>query len=265
MVRLNWNAAGERRFETGVDRGVLYLSGIPGVPWNGLTAVNEAVDGGSIEAYYLDGVKYLNVLGSSEFEAKIDAFSSPREFSRCEGSVSLAGGLSATQQPSIEFGLSYRTLVGNDLEGAKAGYKIHLVYNITAEQTDRSHSTVSDSPEAATLSWNLHTRPEKLAGTKPTAHLVIDSTATDRSLLEVFEGYIYGHDGLEPRLPPVTSLLHLFTFWYPFPEEPAFNFLGRTEVAPSGGSDGDAWIFEGELYYKESGVWQAYVNSPMFY
>ena len=226
MVRLNWNAAGSRRFETGVDRGVLYLAEIPGVPWYGLTAVNESTNGGDAEGYYLDGYKYLDVRTSEEFEATLEAFSSPDEFDVCDGTVSIANGLSITQQPRQSFGLSYRTLIGNDLEGSNLGYKLHLVYNATADPADRTHTTVSDSPDAPTLSWALSTKPEKIQGVRPTAHLVVDSTKADPSLVEFLEELLYGTEELNPALPSPREMVSLFRAWNEVIKFEAPNYLG---------------------------------------
>ena len=209
MTRMTWSDPGTRFFETGVDRGVLYVNNVA-VVWNGLVSISESPTGGEAKAYYQDGVKYLNVATSEEFAATLDAFSSPKEFAPCDGTGSIAKGLFATQQPRRAFSLSYRTLVGNDLEAQNHGYKIHLVYNALAAPASRTYSTTSDTTEPSTLSWSLTTLPPSLTGLKPTAHFVIDSRETPRMLLAAIEDMLYGTDGTDPRMPLVSELIELF-------------------------------------------------------
>lgn len=210
MTRMLWGDSGNRFFETGVDRGVLYLSDQDGVPWNGLTSVEESPTGGEARPYYQDGVKFLNISGREEFEATIEAFSSPTEFGVCDGTVSIQKGLFVTQQPRRAFGLSYRTMVGNDLDGVEHGYKIHLVYNALAAPSSRANSTMTNSPEATTLSWAITTLPPSFTGYKPTAHLVIDSRTTPKGLLSAIEDILYGSDAADPRMPLVSELISMF-------------------------------------------------------
>lgn len=211
MVRLTWNAVGERRYETGVDRGVLYLPSTPGVVWNGLTSVNEDSSGGDVEPYYLDGIKYLNIASRADFSATIEAYSCPPEFRVCDGTRPIAPGLFATQQRRRPFNLSYRTLMGDDVQGDKLGYKIHLVYNALTEPSDRAHTTRSDTPEVSTLSWKILTIPETLTGLAPSAHLIVDSTLLTETALSALESVLYGTDVSAPRLPLPTELVTLIT------------------------------------------------------
>lgn len=210
MTRLAWGAHGERFFETGTDRGVLYLTGAPGVPWNGLKAVNESPTGGEPRPYYLDGYKYLNVASAEEYAATLEAFSSPREFAVCDGTLGIHNGLFVTQQPRSQFGLSYRTLVGNDKDGDQHGYKIHLVYNALAAPSQRNNQTTGDGVNPLTLSWSITTQPPLLTGIKPTAHFVIDSRFTPRTLLATIEDILYGSIDGDPRMPSVQELSELF-------------------------------------------------------
>lgn len=210
MTRLAWGAHGERFFETGTDRGVLYLTGAPGVPWNGLKAVNESPTGGEPRPYYLDGYKYLNVASAEEYAATLEAFSSPREFAVCDGTLGIHNGLFVTQQPRSQFGLSYRTLVGNDKDGDQHGYKIHLVYNALAAPSQRNNQTTGDGVNPLTLSWSITTQPPLLAGIKPTAHFVIDSRFTPPVLLKTIEDILYGSIDGDARLPSVQELADLF-------------------------------------------------------
>lgn len=210
MARLIWGAAGERLFETGVDRGVLYVGSSSGVPWNGLTSVSESVTGGEARPYFLDGIKYLNVAAATEFEATIEAFSSPDEFKVCDGIASMNNGLFATQQPRRPFNFSYRTLVGNDVEGQDYAYKIHLIYNALSAPAERANSTISESQTPMTMSWPITTLPPTTPGMKPTAHLIIDATQTSHMMLEYIEGILYGNESNAPRMPNMAELVSVF-------------------------------------------------------
>ena len=232
MTKLTWGAAGERFFEAGVDRGVLYVPGLAGVSWNGLKAVKEAPTGGEPKPYYIDGFKYANIASAEEFQASIEAFSSPSEFSVCDGTVQLAVGLFVTQQPRKSFGLSYRTLIGDDLTGLGLGYKIHLVYNALAAPAGRDNSTMTQSLDPLELSWDISTRPPAAAfGYKPTAHLVIDSRKVDPDLLAVLEGYLYGANGLLPSLPTPAQIISQFTTWKSLALVEPLNFIGSLASA----------------------------------
>jgi hypothetical protein len=210
MARINWDARGERYFEIGVDRGVLYLPSVAGVPWTGLTAVNEEPTGAEERSYYLDGLKYLNLRSAEEFEATIEAFNSPAEFNVCDGTVSIHNGLFATQQPRKSFGLSYRTLLGNDLDGMDHAYKIHLVYNALAAPATRNNTTLSDSVDPAKFSWKITTLPPPVTGVKRTAHFVIDSRTADPAVLAEVEDFLYGTTEADAALPTPDELIAIF-------------------------------------------------------
>lgn len=216
MTQLNWGTVGERFYEAGTDRGVLYLPGVNGVSWNGLTAVKEAPSGGDPQPLYIDGFKYSNLSGAEEFEATIEAFSSPREFGVCDGTASLSNGLFITQQPRKQFGLSYRTRLGNDIAGLDHGYKIHLVYNALAAPSARDNATMSDSTTPLGLSWKITTMPPPLAFFKPSAHFVVDSTLTPSDILEELESILYGTDATTPRLITPAEIVKLFEPFVPF-------------------------------------------------
>lgn len=211
MPRLIWGAAGERFFETGLDRGVLYLPSDPGVVWNGLISISESPDGGEAKPYYLDGIKYLNVSASEEYAATISAYFYPREFGVCDGQVSIQNGLIATQQPRKSFGLSYRTRVGNDVVSSDFSYKIHLVYNALAEPSSRQNSTLGGSTDPSSFSWVISTKPPTITGYKPTAHLVIDARFTDPTILATVEDILYGTETDLARLPDPDELIAIFT------------------------------------------------------
>lgn len=230
MAKLDWGIMDQRFYEAGADRGVLYPVTGPGVPWTGLVSVDERSSGGGPQAYYVDGLKYANLVEATEFEATLTALSAPSEFAACDGSLSIGYGLFATEQPRKSFGLSYRTLIGDAGQGLDRGYKIHLIYNALAAPTSRTNATLSDSPDVVNLSWEISTRPDQASGFKPTAHLVIDSTKSDPMLLALLEALIYGHEGLAPRLPSVKDLVTLFSSWSPFALGVPPKFAGAVSV-----------------------------------
>lgn len=210
MARLTWGAFGERFFEVGVDRGVLYLTGQAGVPWNGLTAVSESPSGGDARPFYLEGQKYLNFSASEEFEATIQAFGAPAEFAVCDGTAMIMNGLFVTQQRRQSFGLSYRTRVGNDSNGVDHGYKLHLVYNALAAPSERGNATIGDSTDPISFSWAITTVPAGVAGFRPTAHYLVDSRQTHPTTLAYLEAILYGSDGENPRQPTASELKDIF-------------------------------------------------------
>ena len=202
---LVWDKSGERIYETGVQKGVLYpqVAGAypKGVAWNGLTKVSEKPTGAEATALYADDIKYLNLISNEDFEASIEAYTYPDEFAECDGSATIAKGVTIGQQKRKVFGLCYRTTVGNDTDGADYGYKLHIIYGATAAPTEKGYGTVNDSPEAITFSWELKTTPVNVKGFKPTASLTIDSTKVDTSNLEALEKILYGSDTAAARLP----------------------------------------------------------------
>ena len=199
MARLEWDKVGERYYETGVDRGVLYVQNDgtypAGVAWSGLTTVTESPSGAEATPLYADNIKYLNLMSNEDFACTIEAYTAPDEFAECDGRSSLAKGVSITQQKRKMFGFSYRTKLGNDIDGDEHGYLIHLVYGCLAAPSERSRTTINDSPEATTMSWEVSTTPVNVTGFKPTAHVVIDSTKADPTKLAAFEDILYGKDG----------------------------------------------------------------------
>lgn len=210
MTRLEWGVVGERFYETGVDRGVLYVTDGDGVAWNGLVSVSEAPTGGESRPYYLDGVKYLNLSSGEEFEATIEAYTYPDEFIQCEGTAAIQNGLFVTQQSKKAFGLAYRTRIGNDVNGTDHGYKIHLVYNALAGPSPRGNLTISDTAEAFNFTWQITTKPPSTREFKPASHFIIDSRETPGDLLAILEDILYGASGTSPRLPSVSELLFIF-------------------------------------------------------
>jgi hypothetical protein len=221
MTQLLWDQTGERLYETGVDHGVLYIpnnSGIynTGFAWNGLTAVTESPTGAETTPTYADNIKYLNLVSVEEFGATIEAYTFPEEFAQCDGSILYEGGVSVGQQTRKTFGLSYRTLLGNDVLATDYGYKLHLVYGALAAPSEKPYATVNDTPEAINFSWEVTTTPV-LVGTvagipfKPTASMVIDSTTVDAGALAELEALLYGTVGTDPSLPLPAAVLDIFT------------------------------------------------------
>ena len=214
MSKIVWDKTGERIFETGVKNGVLYPidnQGIysNGVAWNGLTAVTESPSGAEATPLYPDHMKYLNLMSAEEFGATIEAYTYPDEFAECDGSASIATGVNIGQQARKIFGLSYKTTIGNDVDGNDHGYKLHIIYGAQASPSEKAYATINDSPEAITFSWEVTTTPVNVTGFKPTASLVIDSTKADKAKLTALEEILYGKDptnegssdGVNPRLP----------------------------------------------------------------
>lgn len=210
MSRISWNDYGSRHYEAGLDRGVLYIDNRPGVPWNGLIAVNESPSGGNISSYYLDGIKYLDHPGQEEYQAEIEAYTYPEEFSECEGVKHAAYGLYVTNQKKKPFGLTYRTKIGNDEKQLDHGYKIHLIYNAIVEPSDRDYETLDDDVEPLTFTWSIFTKPPEFNGYWPTSHFVIDSRKIPSHLRRQLEDILYGSETTFPRLPSVQELLFLF-------------------------------------------------------
>lgn len=196
MSKLIWDQTGERLYETGVKNGVLYIptNGVysMGVAWNGLTTVTESPSGAEATALYADDIKYLSLMSTEEFGATVEAYTYPDEFAQCDGSASLAKGVSIGQQPRKTFGLSYKTTVGNDVDGNDYGYKLHLIYGALAAPSEKAYSTINDSPEAITFSWEITTTPVNVTGYKPTASITIDSTKVDSEKLAALEKILYG-------------------------------------------------------------------------
>jgi hypothetical protein len=205
MAKIVWDQIGERFYETGVKNGVLYVQDDEGnygngVAWNGLTAVTESPSGAEATALYADDIKYVNLMSAEEFGATIEAYTYPDEFEACDGSASLAAGVSIGQQPRKAFGLCYKTVVGNDVQGNALGFKIHLIYGAKAAPSERAFQTINDSPEAITFSWELTTTPVNVSGYQPTANLVIDSTKVAPEALAKIEAKLFGTESEEPIL-----------------------------------------------------------------
>lgn len=212
MVQLEWDKIDERRFETGIDRGVLYLEDGRGVSWSGFTSVDENV-AETTSPFFLDGVKYLDVPTISDYEATLKAFTYPDEFLEYEGMLSLGGGLYADDQPPKQFSLSYRTLVGDGLRGIEFGYRTHLVWNLIASIDAKSFTTNTNIQNLSDFTWKVSSLPETIPGYRPTAHAYIDSTKIDPFLLADLEAILYGTDEVEARLPSLSELNDFLADW----------------------------------------------------
>lgn len=210
--KLVWDATGEKTYETGLDHGVLYPINsngeyTPGVAWNGLSSVSESPSGAEANAIYADNIKYLNLYSAEEFGATIEAYTYPDEWALCDGSADLADGVVLGQQDRKTFGLCYRTVLGNDVDGDKHGYKLHLIYSAKASPSERQYQTINDSPEAITFSWEITTTPINVTGHKPVSCITIDSTKADSTKLGTLMQILYGtpasgnNEAVEPRLP----------------------------------------------------------------
>ncbi len=216
MSVLTWDQIGERLYETGVDRGVLYIPDAGGVydtgfAWNGLTTITDSPTGAEVTKTYADNIAYLSLLSLEELNVTIEAYTYPDEFAECDGSATPQAGVSLGQQTRKRFGLAYRTRLGNDLEGADHGYKLHLLYGCLAAPSEKAYASINDSPEAITFSWEVTTIPVEVSGFKPTASLTIDSTKVDSDALDDLEAFLYGTVGTDPSLPTPAEVLAIFS------------------------------------------------------
>lgn len=206
MAKIEWDKTGERFYETGVKKGVLYPQATggtypKGVAWNGLTAVTEAPTGAEATPLYADDIKYLNLYSVEEFAATVEAYTYPDEFGECDGSAELVAGVTIGQQKRKSFGMSYVTTIGNDVDGNSHGYKIHIIYGAMAAPSEKGYATINDSPEAITFSWEVTTTPVSVKDFDPTASITIDSTKVAADKLAALEAVLYGTEDQEPRLP----------------------------------------------------------------
>lgn len=213
---LVWDDTGNKKFETGTKKGVLFVTNNngtygEGVAWNGLTAVTASSSGAEETALWADDIKYASMRSAEEFGATIEAYQCPPEFYACDGSADLTTGVTIGQQGRKSFGFSFVTTIGNDVSGTDYGYKIHLIYGASASPSERAYQTINDSPDAMTLSWEITTTPVNVTGHKPTAHIVIDSTLADPTKLTAFEAILYGSTTAASRLPLPDEVKSLLT------------------------------------------------------
>ena len=226
MAKLEWDKSGEKYFEAGVDHGVLYTTVgteyyTGGVVWNGLITISESPEGGDENAFYADNIKYGTLRGTEDFGGSIEAYTYPDEWEACDGSATIAAGAIVTQQTRKTFGLSYRTLIGNDVDGLEHGYKLHLVYGCTASPSEKSRETVNDSPDASSMSWDFTTVPVNVGvGFKPTSHIIVDSRKAGTAKMTALEDVLYGTDSEGAKLPLPAKVIEI---------------LGAPAANPSGG------------------------------
>lgn len=201
MTRLSWDNTTERKYESGVSHGVFYPLNGSGVVWNGLLSVTDSQAGADTVPLYYDGIKYMDYASSKDFKGTIQALSAPREFLQCIGEKELIPGFSLTSQRKEVFGMSYRTQINDD-----EGYKIHILYNLTADSDDRTYETINEAPNPSKLSWTLLGVPIQIVNNFPTMHFIVDSTIFDQDYLTALELILYGSDNVEPSLPPFDQL-----------------------------------------------------------
>lgn len=214
MAKLVFDELGKRFYETGVSNAVLYPqaddgSYPKGVAWNGITAANESPSGAESNDQYADNIVYLSLTGAEKFEGTIEAFSSPAEFDECDGMKELSKGLTVSQQTRKPFGFAYKSILGNDIKGNDYGYKLHIWYGCKAAPSERSHSTVNDSPEPQNPSWSISSTPVAVPGAKPSSVLTFNSTTTPADKLKKIEDILYGTEAADARLPLPTEILDL--------------------------------------------------------
>lgn len=212
--KLVWDNVGERFYETGVKNCALYLQNTDGsypkgVAWNGISAINESPSGAESSPIYADDTKYLNLISNEELSASIEAYTYPDEFAECDGSAEIATGITIGQQPRKAFGLAYKTTLGNDIVGNEYGYKLHLLYGCKAAPSEKAYSTINDSPEAITFSWEISTTPVNVKGFKPTSNLTIDSSKVAPEKLAALEAVLFGSESVEARLPLPDEIITL--------------------------------------------------------
>ena len=216
MAKITWDGTGERKYETGTDHGVLYLPGSSGtydkgVAWNGLTGVTLSPSGAESTDLYADNIKYGSMRSAETFAFTIEAYTCPKEFYECDGTVAAADGVYIGQQKRKSFGFSYRSQVGNDTATeSDDGYKLHLIYGATASPSEKAYQTINDSPEAITFSWECETTPVSVTGHEPTAHIEIDSTVANPTKLQELEKKLYGDTTNEAKLPTPDEVIEIF-------------------------------------------------------
>ena len=212
MAQLTWDDPGTRLYETGVDRGVLYMPSGVGVPWNGLISIDEQVTGNSQDPLYFDGVKYADIVVPGDFAASVKAYTYPESMKYFEGVVEIGNGMFVTNQSPTRFGMSYRTRIGND-EGGDHGYKIHVLYNLLAFPSAKSYGTLNESESPIEFQWDMTAIPSEVPGFMPSAHLIFDSTKMSPDLLADIEQTLYGDEITPANLPPINIFASFIGQW----------------------------------------------------
>lgn len=239
-MELVWDEIGKRFYETGVDHGVLYLPNAQGaytngVAWNGLTSVSETPSGAEPNAQYADNIKYLNLFSAEEFGATIEAFTYPDEFAQFDGLGTPTPGVVVGQQSRKSFGLSYRSKIGNDVDGDDYGYKLHLIYGCYASPSEKAYNTINDSPEAIAFSWAITTTPVAVPGLKPSSIITVDSTKVSAATLMALEQILYGDAAVDPAMPLPGTVITMFAGGITIvtPIQPSYNDATDTITIPT--------------------------------
>lgn len=210
MPRITWNSDGTRRYETGVDRGVLFASGERPAPWNGLVSLQESNADSTVTPFYVDGIKYLNRVTPGEYVATLQAYTYPEEFEVCDGTLELANGFTISEQDRKPFDLSYRTRIGNDLVGPDFGYKLHLLFGAYAAPSAGNYASIGDGVTPQTFSWGLTTLPIHIPGFLPSSHFTLNSTRAHPTVMNQVESILYGNSSESPRMPTIPEILAIF-------------------------------------------------------
>lgn len=216
MARINWDVEGQKFYELGVFKGVLFVKDSEGygagVPWYGLTAVNENPTGGEAQDLWADDILYASFRSTERYEATIEAFTYPNEFAVCDGSAEIVPGAYLGQQGRKRFGFAFVTKIGSDADDSEpSAYRLHIVYGASAKPSGKDHSTINDSPDAATMSWEIDTLPVAVTGHKPTATFELDSRTVDAAKLKQIEDLLYGTETEEPKLPMPDEIIQILT------------------------------------------------------
>lgn len=213
MAKMTWHDAGTREIQAGVSEVALFVVGnggayTTGVPWNGVTAINENPSGADVTDLYADDINYASLRAAEKFGFGIEAFTYPEAWSECDGSKQVADGVYISQQPRKAFGLVYKSKIGDEQHpGLDKGYKLHIIYNSTASPSSRSYTTINENPDALTFSWDANSTPVEVTGQKPTCEIVIDSTKANATKLTTLLGMIYGGDNSDPTLPDPDTVI----------------------------------------------------------
>ena len=213
MAKMTWHDAGTREIQAGVSEVALFVVGAngaynTGVPWNGVTAINENPSGADITDLYADDINYASLRAAEKFGFGIEAFTYPEAWSECDGSKQVANGVYISQQPRKAFGLVYKSKIGDEQHpGLDKGYKLHIIYNSTASPSSRSYTTINENPDALTFSWDANSTPVEVTNQKPTCEIVIDSTKATAAKLTTLLGMIYGGDNSDPTLPDPDTVI----------------------------------------------------------
>lgn len=216
MSKITWDGIGERVWEAGVDRGVLYRHDdskkyTKGYAWNGLINVTEKPEGAEVTKLWADNINYANLMSAEVFKGSVEAYTYPEEFNECEGHADIVPGARIGQQSRAVFGLCYRSMVGDDTSPEPSDYKLHLIWNAVVSPTEKAHNTINENPEAETFSWEFDTTPVSIAGHKASASMEMDSRTLSKEKMAEIEKVLYGDDETEPRLPMPDEMIQLLT------------------------------------------------------